>query len=58
LSKRAVNPCGALARVGTGAHLVIILCSLGPRKLMAAVLLAAILEPLFLLLPDGHGGAF
>ena len=53
-----MNLCGALARVGTGAHLVIILCSIGPRKLMAAVLLAAILEPLFLLLPDGHGAAF
>jgi hypothetical protein len=57
-----VKLCGALARVGTGAHLVIILCSLGPRKLGAAVLLTAILGPLFLQCgqggrkgPDGHG---
>jgi len=57
-----VNLCGALARLGTSAHLVIILCSLGPRKLGAAVLLTAILGPLFLQCgqggrkgPDGHG---
>ena len=57
-----MNPCGALARVGTGEHLVIILCSLGPRKLGAAVLLTAILVPLFLQCgqggrkgPDGYG---
>ena len=57
-----MNLCGALARVGTGAHLIIILCSLGPRKLGAAILLTAILGPFFLQCgqggrkgPDGHG---